>query len=84
MCPQTGTETLESPLRRNQNHIQRQRWPQAYRWTLAQSLFHAQSQVFCSLLLEVKIMRHIWDTKPSQGGNCNQSWPSPPWACQQH
>lgn len=51
-CPQTGTETPESPSGHNQNHIRRQQWPQACTRPPARLFSRAQFLVFCSRLLE--------------------------------
>lgn len=70
MCPQTGTETLESPSRRNQNCIRRQWCLRVCTRSPAQSFFHSRSLVFCSRLLEVKSTRHRWghEAHPGCGG----------------
>lgn len=70
MCPQTGTETLESPSRRNQNCIRRQWCLRVCTQSPAQSFFHSRSLVFCSRLLEMKSTRHRWghEAHPGCGG----------------
>lgn len=56
-CPQTGTETLESPSRHNQHCTRRQQCPPACRCSPTQSLFHSRSPAWCSQLLEGKSTR---------------------------